>query len=37
MNDSSLDEKKKNEIRELYQQIYELFLSGSEMKKEVEK
>lgn len=37
MNDSSLSKDKQNEIKDLYQQIYDLFLSGVKMKKEVGK
>lgn len=37
LNDSSLDSEKKEKVKDLYQQIYELFQSGMEMKKEVAK
>ena len=37
LKDPSLDKDKKKKINDLYGQIYELFLSGMEMKKEVEK
>lgn len=35
--DSSLSDDKKTKIKELYEQIYELFLSGMEMKKDIGK
>lgn len=37
INDSSLEKDKKNEIKDLYGKIYDLFLSGVKMKKEVGK
>ncbi len=37
LKDPNLDNDKKERIKDLYQQIYELFLSGMEMKKEVGK
>lgn len=37
LQDSNLEKNRKNEIKNLYEQIYELFLSGMEMKKEVGK
>ncbi len=37
LNDSSLSRDKKEKAKELYQQIYELFLSGMEMKKGIGK
>lgn len=35
MNDSSIDKEKQDEIKDLYKQIYDLFVSGVKMKKEV--
>ncbi len=35
LQDSNLEKSRKNEIKNLYEQIYELFLSGMKMKKEV--
>lgn len=37
LKDKDLDGEKRTKINELYKEIYELFLSGMEMKKEVEK
>ncbi|KKQ48440.1 MAG: hypothetical protein US68_C0032G0001, partial [Candidatus Shapirobacteria bacterium GW2011_GWE1_38_10] len=37
LNDSQLDPEKKKNIAKLYEEIYELFLSGMEMKKEIGK
>jgi hypothetical protein len=37
LQDSSLDPEKKYKIKDLYQQIYDLFLSGQEMKKGIGK
>lgn len=37
LKDKDLDEEKRKKINELYEEIYELFLSGMEMKKEVGK
>jgi len=37
LKDPNLDNDRKSRIKDLYQQIYELFLSGMEMKKEVGK
>ena len=37
LKDPNLNDDKKERIKDLYQQIYELFLSGMEMKKEVGK
>ena len=35
LQDSSLSDNKKKQVKELYQEIYELFVSGMEMKKDV--